>query len=97
MELFVVPGVRPLEGMCDARQRAGATDASTRCFFLFHHTLHHPHPLGRRRFGLMRQPGVLDQDACRRSGQRTDAGIWPARHVCAGRVAKVPHACGNEA
>jgi len=41
--------------------------------------LHRLHPLGRRGFGLMRQPGVLDEDACRRSGQATDAGIWPAR------------------
>lgn len=85
--------------MRDARQRAGATDARlVPVVFSFLTTpLHHAHPLGRRGFGLMRQPGVLDQDACRRSGQRTDAGIWPARHVCAGRVAKVPHACGNEA
>jgi hypothetical protein len=43
--------------------------------------LHHPHPLGRRGFGLVRQPGALDMDVCRRNGQITDAGIWSARHV----------------
>ena len=67
----------------------------TRCFS--HHSLHHLHPLEGRGLGLMRQPDLLDQDACRRSGQKTDAGIWPARHVCAGRVANVTHAYGNEA